>query len=209
MKHSTIKFIQSIIQGVSKQGEIMQRSFLIDAGHGGKDPGAVSVNGTQEKDITLAVSRKVFGILQALGFRVSTTRVGDVYPTLQGRCDLEHELAPDAFISLHCNAAVNRQAKGIEVWTSPGDTAADPLAVELFKSLQRTFPARKYRTDMADGDEDKEGNFCVLKHTFCPAVLIEMGFVSNAAEGHWLSDEGNQNRMALAIVDGLLAWGSA
>ncbi len=165
---------------------MMQRSVLLDPGHGGKDPGAVSVNGTKEKDITLAVSRKVHGILQALGIRVSTTRAGDVYPTLQGRCALEHELSPAAFISLHCNAAVNRQAKGIEVWTSPGDTAADPLATEIYKSLRRFFPARRRRSDTADGDPDKEGNLYVLKHTHCPAVLVEMGFISNTEEDLWL-----------------------
>jgi len=180
---------------------------LLDPGHGGKDPGAVSANGLREADIALAVSNKLFAILQAMGVAVSATRVGDVYPTLAGRCALERQLAPDCFISLHCNAAVNITARGVEVWTSPGETAADPLATEIFQALRRSFSCLLFRADYSDGDPDKEAPFYVLRNTKSPAVLVEMGFISNADDARWLSDEWNQNRMALAIADALLLWG--
>jgi|LGOV01.1.fsa_nt_gb N-acetylmuramoyl-L-alanine amidase len=183
-----------------------QLTVLIDPGHGGKDPGAISAGGLREADIVSAVGLKVNGILQILGHNSQLTRTGDSYPTLKARCLVEQTMQPDCFISLHCNAAFNRQARGIEVWTSPGDTAADPLARELFGALKGHFPGRRYRSDHSDGDPDKEGSLYVLKHTDCPAVLVEMGFLSNAEESHWLADEDTQNRMALAIVDGLLVW---
>lgn len=182
-----------------------RKMYLLSPGHGGKDPGAVAADGTREADIVLSVGRKVQGILLALGYYAPMTRERDVYPTLEGRVQMEHQLKPRAFISLHCNAAP-RQVKGVEIWTSVGETSADPLATEIFRSVKRAFPVRNYRTDQSDGDPDKEKNFYVLRKTRCPAVLLEMGFISNADECFWLKDDDTQNRMALAIVEGILSW---
>lgn len=181
-------------------------TVLIDPGHGGKDPGAVAADGTRESDIALSVGIMVAGILQAIGCNAHLTRHVDAYQSLGYRCAMEHILKPDCFISLHCNAAYNRQANGIEVWTSPGDTPADPLARELFVSLQRSFPSRRYRSDYTDGDPDREGKLYVLQNTHCPAVLVEMGFISNSEECKWLQDPENQRRIALAVVDGVMVW---
>jgi len=184
-------------------------TVLIDPGHGGKDPGAVAADGTREADIALSVGLMVAGILHALGCNAQLTRIGDTYPSLSDRCRIEHDLEPDCFISLHCNAAYNREANGIEVWTTPGDTAADPLARELFVSLNRSFGTRRFRSDYSDGDPDKESKLYVLQHTHCPAVLVEMGFISNEAECAWLQDRENQRRIALAVVDGVMVWRQA
>lgn len=186
-----------------------EMTVLIDPGHGGHDPGAVAADGTREADIALSVGRMVNGILQALGCNAQMTRIGDTYPTLGDRCKIERTLAPDCFISLHCNAAYNRDANGVEVWTSPGDTAADPLAREIYVALQRSFPSRRFRSDYSDGDPDREGKLYVLQHTRCPAVLVEMGFISNDEEFRWLQDVENQRRIALAVVDGVMVWRQA
>jgi N-acetylmuramoyl-L-alanine amidase len=175
--------------------------IMIDPGHGGADPGAPRENPI-EAVINLAVAER----LKEQGFDACLTRREDSTVSLEERVSLERRCRPDLFVSLHCNAAENPAARGIEVWTSPGDTAADPAATEIFKALSQAFPDWKLRTDYSDGDPDKEARFRVLVGTVGPAVLVEMGFVSHPEERALLLDTSVQTRMALAIASGVLAW---
>lgn len=183
-----------------------QLTILIDPGHGGKDPGAVGPNGERESAVVLAVGIMLAGVLRGLGHKAHLTREADTFLTLQQRCDIERNLRPDCFISLHCNGAENKNADGIEVWTSPGITAADPLAREIFVAMERFFPCRRFRSDMRDGYPDKEAPLYVLRNTRAPAVLVEMGFITSVQESKWLTDIQTQRRLALSIADGLMTW---
>lgn len=180
--------------------------ILIDPGHGGRDPGAVGPQGQREADVTLSVAVLLAGVLRGLGHKVTLTREMDQYLSLQQRVDLERSARYDCFISLHCNASTNPVADGIEVWTSPGVTGADPLAREIFVAMERFFPCRRFRADWADGDPDKEATFYVLTKTRAPAVLVEMGFISSPGEVLWLTDIQRQRRIALSVADGLMVW---
>jgi N-acetylmuramoyl-L-alanine amidase len=94
-------------------------------------------------------------------------------------------------------------AHGWEVWTSPGDTKADPIATRIYKSGKRTFPSITGRPDLSDGDPDKEARFKVLTGTTAAAVLVETAFITNPREEAWLADPGFRLRMAGAIVTGV------
>lgn len=189
--------------------------IVIDPGHGGHDPGAVNLEvGAQEKDINLAVATALHQALIWAGHASRMTRDGDHGLELSGRVALARVHKAEAFVSIHCNAAANREARGMELWTSPGRTPADDLATAIGLELGRCFQGKNtaasaIRRDDSDGDLDKEGRLYVLTMTSCPAVLIECGFISNDDEGRRLQDPGRQQAIAEAIARGISKWGGA
>jgi N-acetylmuramoyl-L-alanine amidase len=182
---------------------------VIDPGHAGwnVDPGAVnSATGLQEADIALIVSRRVESLLLAAGHEVKLTRTDWEQPEtddMSARTSLSNDWGAELFISIHCNSAVSPNAAGYEVWTSPGNTQGDVLATSIFKQIAAEFPDRSGRTDLSDGDPDKESRFYVLVHTEAPACLVEMAFISNDGEAALLSDAAWQERYARAIARGV------
>jgi len=176
--------------------------ILIDPGHGGADPGAVH-DGVRECDINLHVARRLYGAVEAAGMAARLTRHADYGVALADRCQIERLTNADLFISLHCNSFSSPGVRGLEVFTSPGETQADVAADMICMALRDVFPASRLRTDACDGDLDKESNFYVLKNTACPAVLVEMGFLSNPAERIWLQNQDIQDLIATALCDGL------
>ncbi len=183
--------------------------ILVDPGHGGKFTGAVA-NGVQEKDLTLRVSYKLLEELETHGSSCSLTRTKDmnffdeVGRDLMERCLIEQMVQPDLFISIHANCFHDPAAHGFEVWTSPGQTESDVYADAILAAVKQAFPERTYRTDMTDGDFDKEDHFKVLTGTRGPAVLVELGFISNQEELCWMLDENNQRILAQAICRAVL-----
>lgn len=108
-----------------------RRVIVIDAGHGGKDPGATGTRGTQEKDVTLAAALELARVLRERGdFDVALTRAEDIFVPLSERSKKANDLEADLFVSLHCNAARNRRERGFEVY-SVSETASDPEAERL------------------------------------------------------------------------------
>lgn len=181
--------------------------IMIDPGHGGKDPGAVNPRlNLQEAQLTMIYARMLHPVLSDAGHRVMLTRAKEEGPGLVDRVKYAHVFGADCFLSLHCNASTNRAAEGIELWTSPGQTRSDQLATILFTEIKRTFTDRRMRADMEDGDPDREANFYVLRKTRMPAVLLELGFLSNDAEALWLSDFGTVRAYCDAIARGVAAW---
>lgn len=180
--------------------------IVIDPGHGGSDPGAIGPEGTLEKDITLAVSSRLGALLVGNGHEITPTRNGDITMSLKARADLANSRKADAFISIHCNAAVSPAAHGFEIWTSRGQTRADSLASRIVSAWSIEFPDQNIRADWSDGDVDKESGFYVLRKTLMPAVLLEMQFISHPQWERWLQDKINQHRMATAIAAGVMAW---
>ena len=109
-------------------------------------------------------------------------------------------------MSLHCNAAVSREAHGFEIWTSRGHTRADSLASCISAAWSKEFPTMHIRADWSDGDVDKESGFYVLVNTKMPAVLLETGFVTNAKEAKLLAHPGYQRRIAESMAAGIVAY---
>lgn len=177
---------------------------IVDPGHGGDDPGAIGRSlGLRECDVALQICHHMVPALRELGWVVYMTRSHDTTVSLSERCRIAADWNADLFISVHANSFHNRAAHGWEVWTSPGDTPADPVATRIYNSGKRTFPTINGRPDLSDGDPDKEARFKVLVGTLCPAVLVETAFISNPREEEWLNDPGFRLRMAGAIVSGI------
>ena len=182
---------------------------VIDPGHAGRniDPGAVNkISGLQEADITFMIAKLLESCLLEDGHEVKLTRKNwEEVETddLNYRTALANGLGADIFISLHCNSAENENAKGYEIWTSPGDTLGDRLATCVYEEIAETFPDMPGRVDYSDGDPDKEARFYVLLHTEASACLIEMAFISNAEDALLLADVAWQESYARAIARGV------
>jgi N-acetylmuramoyl-L-alanine amidase len=108
-----------------------RRVVVVDAGHGGKDPGATGTRGTKEKDITLLAALELARVLRERGdFDVVLTRGDDTFVPLSERSKKANDLEADLFVSLHCNSAFRHKERGFEVY-SVSETASDPEAERL------------------------------------------------------------------------------
>jgi len=114
---------------LAEQLGLKVRRVVIDAGHGGHDTGAIGRKGTQEKDVTLAIARKLARELRTRGLEVMLTREDDHYLKLEERARLANELKGDLFISIHCNSAPTSKLRGVETYTL--NTSADRYSIRL------------------------------------------------------------------------------
>lgn len=174
----------------------MTLKVCIDAGHGGKDPGAV--NGSKHEAVAaLAIAKKVGAKLKAKGVTVKYTRTSDKYVTLEKRCDISNAFDADAFVSIHLNAATNTDATGIETWRhrNVGEGTkelADAVQSELISVVGAKDRGVKTTTSLY-----------VLRKTTAHAVLVECGFISNNEEARLLFNDKYQEKIATAIANGV------
>ena len=124
--------------------------MVVDAGHGGRDTGAVGAHGVREKDLALAIAKKVAPRLTALGFQVVMTRKSDVFVSLDERTRIANEAHADLFVSIHCNAARRRKLAGVETWTL--NVASDRYAARLaaFENAEAERTVSDLRLILAD-----------------------------------------------------------
>lgn len=188
----------------SSGGVLKNRIIVLDAGHGGKDPGA-SKNGVTEKAIVLDVSKRVEAKLKAAGANVLMTRQTDVYPTLQDRVDYARKHYAESFISIHVNAASSTAARGAEVFydTSSNDNGLESkyLATDLQQRIAQ-YADMHYR-----GVFDRE--FYVIRNQDIPAALVELGFITNSADFAKLTSATYMDKYASAIYQGIVDYYSA
>ena len=177
-----------------------QKVIVIDAGHGGSDPGA-SYNGLRETDLTLSVALKTKDKLEALGYKVIMVRSTDVHLSANKSTDLglrtklANDNNADAFISIHINAATAPSATGIETYYSPKsgqDRAGFAKAIQ--DELINGLGARNRGV--------KTANFAVIKNTKMVSVLTELGFISNQGEAKQMATDAFQEKAANAIANG-------
>ena len=182
--------------------------LCIDAGHGGNDSGVVGLGGLRESDLNLSIAGRVATLAVLDGWDVMLTRSSDRFVGLTGRADMANASRHpvDLFLSIHGNGALNREAHGVEFWTSRGQTRSDAVVPHLAGAWKAEFPDVVLRADWSDGDADKESGFAVLHLTRMPAVLVEVGFVSHPPTEALLKTSEYQDRIARAIVAGLNAW---
>ncbi len=179
----------------------------LDPGHGGKFTGVIA-GGILESLVNFRYAHRLGNILRDLGFEVFFTRISDqldrkLSTDLNKRADLANRVDADLFISLHCNAAENPSAAGFEIWTSKGETDADRFADAVFKAVSEAIPDLKLRFDISDGDNDKEKDFVVLRKTKMPAILIELGFLTNDRESTKLLSYDYTEKLCAAIANGI------
>lgn len=172
------------------------RKIVIDAGHGGKDPGAV-VNRSQEKEIVLDVSLRVQELLEKAGAEVLMTRADDRFLELWERVAFANDNKADSFVSIHANAATNAAANGTETfWNS---TYSGPESLLLAQKLHAQLIDKLGTNDR----KVKEGKFQVIRQTTMPSVLIELGFMTNPEEALKLATDEFRQKAAEAIFQGL------
>lgn len=169
--------------------------IVIDAGHGGKDPGATSVLGYHEKGLNLAVASEVARLLSARGFTVRMTRSDDSFIELEDRAAFANRLRADLFVSIHADSFPKSSRRGYTVYVAKSASDASFAAA---RSIDRTMSAtglNSFGTQTAD--------YKVLIGTRGPAVLVEMGYLTNRPEAALLKDPAFQSRIAQAIATGI------
>jgi N-acetylmuramoyl-L-alanine amidase len=170
---------------------------VVDAGHGGSDPGAMSA-GLREKDINLAVALKVADLLEQRGIGVLLTRQQDRYIELEERADIANRRNADLFVSIHSDSNPDRSRQGFTVFVArAASAAANRAAGDISQAMAATG---------ADSHGIREADYKVLINTSCPAVLVEIAHLSNVQDVARLRDAGWQNRIAQAIATGILTY---
>jgi N-acetylmuramoyl-L-alanine amidase len=137
---------------VAAQLGLKVRKVVIDPGHGGRDAGAVGPHGLREKNVTLAIARKLANRLRAQGLSVVLTRDRDVFVSLDERTRIANEAHGDLFVSIHCNAARRRNLSGVETWTlnvASNRYAARLAAYENAEDERRVSDLRLILADLA------------------------------------------------------------
>lgn len=217
------------------------KKVVIDAGHGGNDPGTIGRSGIKEKNVNLDVAKRIAKLLRDNGVEVVMTRSSDVFIELEQRSRIANNAKADLFISVHANANRVRSLNGLEVYyVSPkvldsrralnaaqnsrldfsnacfyrqsknlkailwdmiytynrGESIN--LARDICKSIQRSLDTRVIGV--------KSAGFQVLKGTNMPAVLVEIGFLSNAEEERMIKNGYYRQQLAEAIVDGITSY---
>lgn len=170
-----------------------QFRVVIDAGHGGSDPGAGSINSRSEKDFTLSVANKVYKLLQkAPSIKTIMTRTDDTYPTLQERVDLANSEKVDLFVSIHGNS-FKPTISGTETYYSRPDSIAFANIMHRHVIAAAGLPDRSVR----------KSDFKVIRETTMPALLLEIGYLSNENDEAQMYSAQFQDRVAEAIVSGI------
>ena len=211
--------------------------IVIDAGHGGRDPGAIGFRGTREKEVALSVALKVGEYIERYlpEIEVVYTRTDDTFIPLQERGQIANQSEADLFVSIHANANRNRHAYGTEIYFLGMHRSREAFEVMKKENSAIRFEAEDERSEeltpeqlavyelsnigfMASSEMlatkmdaqfserarrrsrgVKQAGFIVLYHASMPAILVELGYITNPQEEQFLSSEYGQSIMASAI----------
>ena len=217
-KTNLLSYITSLISNTDKskledlsQNIILEanpkelKTVVIDPGHGGYDAGSVGINGTIEKNATLSISLKLGAILEKKGFNVVYTRESDkvTWPSdnkkdLAARAAIANEASADIFISIHLNTFHMEEVRGTETYYNKVSIEGKKIAELIQKQIVNDVNLKDRGT--------QPGNFSVLKKVTAPAVLIELGYISNRSEESLLNSISYQNKISGAIADGIYTY---
>ncbi len=219
-------------------------TIALDPGHGGEDPGAVGKSGAREKDIVLAIARRVKRLIdRQSGVKAFLTRDGDYFVPLGRRVQKARAVRADLFVSIHADAWISPHAKGSSVyvlsergassaaarWMAKQENRSDEIGGLSIESKDRLLTqtlldmsttaqikdslklAKSVLSEIGEINtlhkrQVEQAGFAVLKAPDIPSILIETAFISNPDEERRLKDDGYQNQIAQAIVDGLMAY---
>ena len=188
--------------------------ILLDPGHGLNTPGKRSPDGTfLEAAYNREIAKYILAELQAKGYDAQLlvpetediplkerVRRANAICTALGKTNI-------ILISIHVNAAGDgtqwMNATGWSCYTCKGKTQSDTLANCLYEAAIKNFPGKRIRTDYTDNDPDWEENFYILRHTHCPAVLIENFFMDNKQDLAYLLSQEGRRAIVETIIDGI------
>jgi N-acetylmuramoyl-L-alanine amidase len=182
----------------ARRGQKLEKEIVVlDPGHGGFDPGAIGVAGTEEKEVNLDVALRLEGLLKQEKVKVVLTRSGDKFVSLRKRWKLANKRRAALFVSLHCNAHTGRnRPEGLETyyWHSQSEELARMVHSKVLLLLK-----------IKDNDV-RVSNFVVVRNTSMPAILVEMGYIDHREEETLLRNSDFRQRMAEALKEGILEY---
>ena len=194
----TVSFSEPTIRG---------KTIVVDAGHGGYDPGAKGVTGLEEKKVNLDIALKVQKLLTDMGANVIMTRSDDTFIPLSQRATIANNAYADVFVSIHSNSSTSPSLGGTSTYYyAPGSNAL------LYSQLaQRSSLAEKVQYQLAQNLGIRNigtltANFAVLRETTMPSILAEIAFLSNKSEEALLKDDAFRDKAAQAIAQGLVEY---
>ncbi|MBP2631577.1 MAG: cell wall hydrolase/autolysin [Firmicutes bacterium] len=202
LKDNILNPISLISEDIENSKMLKNKTIVIDPGHGGSNPGATKY-GMRESDNNLSVGIKLKKVLEDHGAKVVMTRETDktvaaegleLKQELQARVDLVDINNADIFISLHTNANENANVHG--AMTFYHNDISEKLADDIQKSLIKF-------TEATDKGTEKE-NFYVLRNNKVPAILVEMGFITNKIEADKLNSDVYRDELVNGIYDGII-----
>ena len=180
---------------------------IVDAGHGGSDPGKVGINEVKERDVNLSIALKVKARLEKEGIRVLMTREEDKRTDEKGqeyskaedmksRVNMINETKPEMVVSIHQNSYQSEEIRGAQVFYYVNSEKAKEIAQIMQEELRALDP-------MNDRQIKANDTYYMLKRTEVPTVIVECGFLTNWEEANKLIDDEYQNKVADAIVSGI------
>jgi len=190
--------------GRNTETEERRYKIVIDAGHGGIDPGKIGINGVEEQKINLKIAQKLKYYLEAQDVEVILTREGEggLYDEnasnkkvqdMKRRVDIIEQNVPDAVVSIHQNSYPEECVHGAQVFYFTGSRESKVLAEKIQQSLVEKTDRENHRKEKAND------SYYLLKKTSVPIVIVECGFLSNLSEADKLCDELYQDRIAWVI----------
>lgn len=204
----TVELVQTINLAKTRQEKIC---VVIDAGHGGNDPGKIGVNGELEKDINLAIAHKLKDYLETQNIEVVMTREDDkgLYEDsdsnkkvkdMKQRLSIIESKCPALVVSIHQNSYPSESVSGVQVFYYKDSIKSEKAALIMQQQLINTIKPEKER-------EAKDNtSYYLLKKTSSPIIIVECGFLSNNREAKLLSDENYQKKIAWGIHMGILKY---
>lgn len=198
-------------QASGKAREENSRLVIIDAGHGGSDPGKIGVDGVKEKDLNLVMAKKLGTLLLQQDLEVLYLRESDAglydesasnkkVQDMKRRCDIINEEKPALVISIHQNSYHEESIHGAQVFYYATSSESERLAKVLQSELVRVVEPENHRQAKAND------TYYLLKKTEAPVVIVECGFLSNWEECAKLQDENYQDRVVWAVHMGVLKY---
>ena len=193
-------------------------TIVIDAGHGGEDPGAVGRHGTREKNVTLAIARRLKRLVDGEpNMRALLTRDGDYFLELRERVSKARAVNADLMVSIHADSFVRSNARGSSVYAL-SDRRATSEAARLLAQKENASDLVGGASNLPKDDyvrgtisevnplhrgRVEQASFAVLTAPTVPSILVETAFISNPQEEKRLTDEHYQDRLARAILEGI------
>ncbi len=189
--------LNRLIENTKKKNNsngIRNKTIVIDAGHGGRDVGAIGITGSYERDITHLTAQELKRKLTSLGANVVLTRATNEFIPLDSRSALANTIDTDAFLSLHYNSF-------------PEDTSASGIETYYYHEQDEVLASLIHNEIINEtGDKDRGvsyGDLAVIRQSFKPGVLIELGFLSNEESEVLLQTTAYQKKIVVGIVNGL------
>lgn len=195
-------------------GQALAVKVVIDAGHGGSDPGAIGVNGLQEKTAALDIAGKLRDELERRGYETFMTRSTDEFVKLADRVAFTDRIMPDLFVSIHANSYFNPDTRGTMVLyydrdypqeDYPASEAMSALTPESKSLAQSVLDAVVEEAGTVNKGLDPNAAY-VVRMGSVPSILVETAFLSNAADASALADPAFRGKLALGVAKGIEAY---